>query len=106
MGVVDDTLKHYYGDTKSQEKLKSCFYTISPFGSFFQVNTKGAEVLYDLVIKYCKEVINDDDTDDDETTKDVETKDTNEENSAKEIESSDTASTNEDANDDMKKETN
>ena len=109
--VVDDTLKHYYGDTKFQEKLKSCIYTISPFGSFFQVNTKGAEVLYDLVIKYCKEVINDDgtdddETDDDETMKDVETKDTNEENSAKEIESSDTASTNEDANDDTKKETN
>jgi len=111
--VVDDTLKHYYGDTKFQEKLKSCIYTISPFGSFFQVNTKGAEVLYDLVTKYCKEVINDDGTDDDETMKDVDTKDTNEENSAKEIESSDTeiessdtASTNEDANDDMKKETN
>ena len=36
-----------------------------------------------LVIKHCKEFINDDGTDDDETMKDVETKDANEENSSK-----------------------
>lgn len=55
--VVDDKLKLYYGSETFQEKLKSCVYTLSPFGSFFQVNTKGAEVLYDVVIKYCREVI-------------------------------------------------
>ena len=81
--VVDDTLKHYHGDTYFQEKLKSCVYAISPFVSFFQVNTKGLEKLYALVIKCCKEDINDDGTYDDETMKDVETKDANEENRSK-----------------------
>jgi len=83
--TMDDKLKHYYGEKTFQEKLKSCVYTISPFGSFFQVNTKGAEVLYDIVIKHCKEAINDGSSDGDDVMEDAETKDTNDESNEEEI---------------------
>ena len=40
---------------KKQEKLGKCTFQISP-GAFFQVNTKGAEVLYNIVLDRIREV--------------------------------------------------
>jgi len=51
----NEPVQHYYGQTTFEEKLGSCIFNVSP-GAFFQVNTKGADVLYDLVVKYCQEI--------------------------------------------------
>ena len=38
-----------------QERLGKCVFQVSP-GAFFQVNTLGAELLYDEVVRRIKEV--------------------------------------------------
>ncbi|KAL7452099.1 hypothetical protein ACHAWC_008236 [Mediolabrus comicus] len=41
-------VQHVYGKTCLEEQLGKCTFQISP-GAFFQTNTEGAEVLYDIV---------------------------------------------------------
>mmetsp|Transcript_13521 Transcript_13521/g.19339 ORF Transcript_13521/g.19339 Transcript_13521/m.19339 type:complete len:703 (-) Transcript_13521:200-2308(-) len=48
-------VQHLYGKKSIDEKLLKCTFQISP-GSFFQVTTEGAEVLYNVVIDRLKEV--------------------------------------------------
>jgi tRNA (uracil-5-)-methyltransferase len=50
--------QHAYGKLALEEKLGKCTFQISP-GAFFQVNTEGAEILYDFVVKQVKEVTSD-----------------------------------------------
>lgn len=51
----DHPVQHAYGKQAIQEKLGKCIFQISP-GAFFQVNTEGAEILYDLVVEKVREV--------------------------------------------------
>mmetsp|Transcript_904 Transcript_904/g.1398 ORF Transcript_904/g.1398 Transcript_904/m.1398 type:complete len:364 (-) Transcript_904:157-1248(-) len=48
-------VQHVYGKTSLEERLGKCTFQISP-GAFFQTNTQGAEVLYDIVVNRIKEV--------------------------------------------------
>ena len=48
-------VQHIYGSTAIKERLGQCQFQISP-GAFFQVNTEGAEVLYNVVVQKVKEV--------------------------------------------------
>ena len=48
-------VQHIYGKTVLEERLGKCTFQISP-GAFFQTNTQGAEVLYDIVVNRIKEV--------------------------------------------------
>jgi tRNA (uracil-5-)-methyltransferase len=48
-------VQHIYGKTSLEERLGKCTFQISP-GAFFQTNTRGAEVLYDIVVNRIKEV--------------------------------------------------
>ena len=48
-------VQHIYGKTSLEERLGKCTFQISP-GAFFQTNTQGAEVLYDIVVSRIKEV--------------------------------------------------
>mmetsp|Transcript_30833 Transcript_30833/g.62153 ORF Transcript_30833/g.62153 Transcript_30833/m.62153 type:complete len:748 (+) Transcript_30833:59-2302(+) len=48
-------VQHIYGKTSLEERLGKCTFQISP-GAFFQTNTQGAEVLYDIVVNRIKEV--------------------------------------------------
>ena len=48
-------VQHIYGKTCLEERLGKCTFQISP-GAFFQTNTQGAEVLYDIVVNRIKEV--------------------------------------------------
>jgi tRNA (uracil-5-)-methyltransferase len=48
-------VQHAFGKTYITERLGECLFQISP-GSFFQVNTEGAEILYQLVIDRVREV--------------------------------------------------
>jgi tRNA (uracil-5-)-methyltransferase len=50
--------KHVYGKTCLTEELGKCRFQISP-GAFFQVNTEGAEMLYQLVVDKVREVSDD-----------------------------------------------
>ena len=45
---VDHPVQHVYGKTCLEEQLGKCTFQISP-GAFFQTNTDGAEVLYNIV---------------------------------------------------------
>jgi len=49
------TLQHAYGKSAIQEQLGKCTFQISP-GAFFQVNTEGAETLYNQVVEKVREV--------------------------------------------------
>lgn len=51
----DHPVQHVYGKKFLEEKLGKCTFQISP-GAFFQVNTKGAEVLYNIVLDRIREV--------------------------------------------------
>jgi tRNA (uracil-5-)-methyltransferase len=51
----DHPVQHVYGKKSFEEKLGKCTFQISP-GAFFQTNTKGAEVLYQIVVDRVKEV--------------------------------------------------
>jgi tRNA (uracil-5-)-methyltransferase len=51
-------MQHAYGKLALEEKLGRCNFQISP-GAFFQVNTEGAEILYDFVVQQVKEVTSD-----------------------------------------------
>jgi tRNA (uracil-5-)-methyltransferase len=48
-------VQHVYGKTSLEERLGKCIFQISP-GAFFQTNTEGAELLYDIVVNRLKEV--------------------------------------------------
>jgi len=48
-------VQHIYGKTVMKESLGECLFQISP-GAFFQVNTEGAEVLYNIVVDRLREV--------------------------------------------------
>jgi tRNA (uracil-5-)-methyltransferase len=48
-------VQHAFGKIFLTEQLGECLFQISP-GSFFQVNTEGAEILYQLVINRVREV--------------------------------------------------
>lgn len=50
--------QHIYGKEFLEENLGKCTFQISP-GAFFQVNTEGAEVLYNNVVDRIKEVTSD-----------------------------------------------
>jgi tRNA (uracil-5-)-methyltransferase len=51
----DHPVQHAYGKTHLTEKLGDCLFQISP-GAFFQVNTEGAEILYQKVMDRVREV--------------------------------------------------
>ena len=51
----DHPVQHVYGKTSLSEKLGNCTFQISP-GAFFQVNTVGAELLYNKVVEKVREV--------------------------------------------------
>lgn len=51
-------MQHVYGKETFEEKLGKCTFQISP-GAFFQTNTEGAEVLYQIVVDRIKEVTTD-----------------------------------------------
>jgi len=46
----DHPVEHMYGNDYMEEILGKCTFQISP-GAFFQVNTRGAETLYNVVVK-------------------------------------------------------
>ena len=48
-------VQHVFGSKTMQERLGKCVFQVSP-GAFFQVNTLGAELLYDEVVRRIKEV--------------------------------------------------
>lgn len=48
-------VQHAYGKRSIQERLGNCTFQISP-GAFFQVNTEGAETLYNQVLEKVREV--------------------------------------------------
>ena len=50
--------QHIYGKEFLEENLGKCTFQISP-GALFQVNTEGAEVLYNNVVDRIKEVTSD-----------------------------------------------
>ena len=50
--------QHIYGKEFLEENLGKCTFQISP-GAFFQVNTEGAEVLYNNVVDRIREVTSD-----------------------------------------------
>ncbi|KAL7545857.1 hypothetical protein ACHAWF_009211, partial [Thalassiosira exigua] len=54
----DHPVQHVYGKKFIEEKLGKCTFQISP-GAFFQTNTEGAEVLYNIVVERIKEVSTD-----------------------------------------------
>lgn len=49
MGVPLPQMEHLYGKTHLEEELLDLTFQLSP-SSYFQVNTKGAEVLYSTII--------------------------------------------------------
>lgn len=51
----DHPVQHAYGKKSLEEKLGNCTFQISP-GAFFQTNTRGAEVLYNIAMDRIKEV--------------------------------------------------
>lgn len=51
-------LQHVYGKEFLHEKLGQCTFQISP-GAFFQVNTDGAEILYQIAVDKVREVAKD-----------------------------------------------
>jgi tRNA (uracil-5-)-methyltransferase len=51
----DHPVQHVFGKKSIEENLGKCSFQISP-GAFFQTNTQGAEVLYDIVVQRIKEV--------------------------------------------------
>lgn len=51
-------VQHAFGKQYLTERLGKCQFQISP-GAFFQVNTEGAELLYQLGVKKIKEVVKD-----------------------------------------------
>jgi tRNA (uracil-5-)-methyltransferase len=51
----DHPVQHAHGKTHLTEKLGDCLFQISP-GAFFQVNTEGAEILYQKVMDRVREV--------------------------------------------------
>jgi tRNA (uracil-5-)-methyltransferase len=51
----DHPVQHVYGKQFLHERLGKCIFQISP-GAFFQVNTEGAEILYQLVVDQIREV--------------------------------------------------
>ena len=51
-------MQHAYGKTSLTERLGDCKFQISP-GAFFQVNTAGAEKLYQIVVDKVREVSKD-----------------------------------------------
>ena len=51
----DTPVQHVYGQTAMEEILGQCRFRISP-GAFFQVNTAGAENLYQVVVDKVREV--------------------------------------------------
>jgi tRNA (uracil-5-)-methyltransferase len=54
----DHPIQHAYGKEVLHERLGKCTFQISP-GAFFQVNTAGAELLYQLVVDKVREVSTD-----------------------------------------------
>jgi tRNA (uracil-5-)-methyltransferase len=54
----DHPVQHAYGNMYLQERVNKCTFQISP-GAFFQVNTQGAEILYQLVVGKVREVSKD-----------------------------------------------
>jgi len=48
-------VQHVYGSLAMKERLGQCHFQISP-GAFFQVNTEGAEVLYNIAVQSVKEI--------------------------------------------------
>lgn len=54
----DHPVQHVYGNMSLQERVGKCSFQISP-GAFFQVNTQGAEILYQLVVDKVREVSKD-----------------------------------------------
>ena len=52
----DHPVQHVFGKTVLEEKLGKCTFQISP-GAFFQVNTAGAELLYQIVMDKLSEFI-------------------------------------------------
>ncbi|KAL7559574.1 hypothetical protein ACA910_006982 [Epithemia clementina (nom. ined.)] len=49
-------IQHVFGQTVLEERLGKCRFQISP-GAFFQVNTEGAELLYQIVMDKLSQVI-------------------------------------------------
>jgi len=54
----DHPVQHVFGKKSLEENLGKCTFQISP-GAFFQTNTEGAEVLYNIVVERIKEVTKD-----------------------------------------------
>ena len=55
LALKSPVFQHAYGATYLTEQLRDCKFQISP-GAFFQVNTEGAEILYQLVVDKVREV--------------------------------------------------
>lgn len=51
----DHPVQHMYGNEYMEEILGKCTFQISP-GAFFQVNTRGAETLYNVVVKQIQQI--------------------------------------------------
>jgi tRNA (uracil-5-)-methyltransferase len=54
----DHPVQHVYGKKYIEETLGNCTFQISP-GAFFQTNTEGAEVLYNIIVDRIREVTTD-----------------------------------------------
>jgi tRNA (uracil-5-)-methyltransferase len=54
----DHPVQHVYGKKYLEESLGKCTFQISP-GAFFQTNTEGAEVLYNIIVDRIREVTTD-----------------------------------------------
>ena len=54
----DHPVQHVYGKKYIEEILGNCAFQISP-GAFFQTNTEGAEVLYNIIVDRIREVTTD-----------------------------------------------
>lgn len=54
----DHPVQHVYGKEYLEESLGKCTFQISP-GAFFQTNTEGAEVLYNIIVDRIREVTTD-----------------------------------------------
>ena len=54
----DHPVQHVYGKNYLEESLGKCTFQISP-GAFFQTNTEGAQVLYNIIVDRIREVTTD-----------------------------------------------
>lgn len=58
--VIPEKVEVLYGEPIIKDSILDIEFEITPF-SFFQVNTLGADILFDIVRKYAKEVVNKED---------------------------------------------